>query len=174
MNWVVQSLSLARVLAEHLPNFYNCGSMPLLDTIQKDMVAAMKSKDEVRLGAVRMIKTALKKQEIDSMKPLDEATEMQVMNTLIKQRRESADLFRKGGREELAAKEEAEIKLIEAYLPAAPSEAELEDAVTAAVQETGADSPKQMGAVMKVAQARLAGKRVDGKALSALVKQRLG
>ena len=148
--------------------------MSLLDTIQKDMVTAMKSKDEARLGAVRMIKTALKKQEIDSMKPLDEATELQVMNTLIKQRRDSADLFRKGGREELAAKEEAEIKLIEAYLPAAPSEAELDAAVTEAMTETGANSPKQMGAVMKAAQAKLAGKRVDGKALSELVKKRLG
>lgn len=148
--------------------------MPLLDTIQKDMVAAMKAKDEARLGAIRMIKTALKKHEIDSMKPLDEATEMQVMSTLIKQRRESAELFHKGGREELAAKEEAEIKLIEAYLPAAPSEAEIEAAVNDAITETGANSPKQMGAVMKAAQAKLAGKRVDGKVLSELVKKRLG
>lgn len=148
--------------------------MPLLDTIQKDMVAAMKAKDEARLGAIRMIKTALKKHEIDSMKPLDEATEMQVMSTLIKQRRESAELFHKGGREELAAKEEAEIKLIEAYLPAAPSEAEIEAAVSEAITETGANSPKQMGAVMKAAQAKLAGKRVDGKVLSELVKKRLG
>ena len=148
--------------------------MPLLDTIQKDMIAAMKAKDEARLGAVRMIKTALKKHEIDSMKPLDEATEMQVMNTLIKQRRESAELFHKGGREELAAKEEAEIKLIEAYLPAAPSEAEIEAAVNEAMVETGANSPKQMGAVMKAAQAKLIGKRVDGKVLSELVKKKLG
>jgi len=138
------------------------------------MIAAMKSKDEARLGAIRMVKAALKKHEIDSMKPLDEATEMQVMNTLIKQRRESADLFRKGGREELAAKEEAEIKLIEAYLPSAPSEAELEAAVMGAIAETGANSPKQMGAVMKAAQSKLAGKRVDGKVLSEMVKKRLG
>ena len=148
--------------------------MALLDTIQKDMVAAMKAKDEARLGAIRMIKTALKKHEIDSMKPLDEATEIQLMNTLIKQRRESAELFHKGGREELAAKEEAEIKLIEAYLPAAPSEAEIEAAVTEAMAETGANSPKQMGAVMKAAQAKLIGKRVDGKVLSELVKKKLG
>jgi hypothetical protein len=138
------------------------------------MVAAMKAKDEARLGAIRMIKTALKKHEIDSMKPLDEATEIQLMNTLIKQRRESAELFHKGGREELAAKEEAEIKLIEAYLPAAPSEAEIEAAITEAMAETGANSPKQMGAVMKAAQAKLAGKRVDGKVLSELVKKKLG
>ncbi len=91
--------------------------MPLLEQIQKDMVAAMKAKDELRLSVVRMIKTALKKHEVDAMKPLDEATEMQVLNTLLKQRRESVDMFRKGGREELAQKEEAELKMIEAYLP---------------------------------------------------------
>ena len=133
----------------------------------------MKSKDEGRLGALRMIKSALKKFEVDSMKPLDDATEMQVLQTLLKQRTESADLFRKGGRPELAEKEEAEIQLIESYLPSAPSSAELEEAVTAALSETGATSAKQMGAVMKAASAKLAGKRVDGKALSDLVKQRL-
>ena len=147
--------------------------MPLLDRIQKDMVEAMKAKDEARLGTVRMIKAALTRQAVDSMKPLDEATELQVMNTLIKQRRESADLFRKGGREELAAKEEAEMKVIESYLPAAPTAAEVEQAVRAAISETGANSPKQMGVVMKAAQAKLAGKRVDGRALSELVKQKL-
>jgi uncharacterized protein len=147
--------------------------MPLLDRIQKDMIEAMKAKDEARLGTVRMVKAALQKQEIDSMKPLDEAVELQVMNTLIKQRRESADLFRKGNREELAAKEEAEIKIIEGYLPAASSPAELQDAVRAAIAETGANSPKQIGIVMKAAQAKLTGKRVDGKILSELVKQKL-
>ncbi len=147
--------------------------MPVLDKIQKDMVEAMKAKDETRLGALRMVKSALTKQEIDSMKPLNEAVENQVMNTLLKQRRESADLFRKGGREELAAKEEAEIRIIESYLPAEASEAELEQAASAAISETGATSQKQMGAVMKAAQGRLAGKRVDGKALSDLIKQKL-
>ncbi len=147
--------------------------MPLLDTVQKDLVSAMKSKDEARLGALRMIKSALKKQEIDGMKPLNEAAEMQVMNTLLKQRQESAEMFRKGGREELAAKEEAEIRMIEAYLPSAPSPAEMEEAVSAAIAETGATSPKQMGAVMKAAGAKLAGKRVDGKVLSELVKSKL-
>lgn len=133
----------------------------------------MKSKDEARLGALRMMKSALKKYEIDSMKPLDEGTEMQVLQTLVKQRRESADLFRKGNRPELADKEEGEIKLLESYLPSAPSSTELEEAVTAAIAETGATSSKQMGAVMKAASAKLTGKRVDGKALSELVKQRL-
>jgi uncharacterized protein YqeY len=147
--------------------------MALLDRIQQDMVSAMKSKDEARLGALRMMKSALKKFEVDSMKPLNEGTEMQVVQTLVKQRRESADLFRKGNRPELADKEEAEIQLLESYLPSAPSSAELEDAVAAAIAETGATSSKQMGAVMKAASAKLAGKRVDGKALSEMVKQRL-
>jgi uncharacterized protein YqeY len=144
--------------------------MPLLDRVQKDLVDAMKAKDENRLVALRMVKTALKKHEVDSMKPLDANEEMQIMNTLLKQRRESAALFRKGGREELAAKEEAEIAILESYLPSAPSETEMSEAITAAIAETGATSPKQMGMVMKAAQARLAGKRVDGKALSELVK----
>lgn len=147
--------------------------MALLDQIQKDMVAAMKAKDEARLGAVRMIKAALKKQEIDSMKPLDEGAEMQVMNTLIKQRKEAAELYRKGNRADLAEKEEAEQKLIESYLPALASEDELNAAVEQAISETGASSAKQMGAVMKAAQAKLAGKRIDGKALSDKVKSRL-
>ena len=147
--------------------------MGLIDQIQKDMTGAMKAKDEVRLGALRMVKSALHKHQVDSGKPLTESSELQVMNTLLKQRRESADLFRKGGREELAAKEEAEIGIIETYLPAAPSQAELEQAVSAAISETGATSAKQMGQVMKAAQSRLAGKRVDGKVLSDLVKEKL-
>lgn len=147
--------------------------MPLLDKIQKDMIEAMKAKEEARLGTLRMVKAALKKQEVDSMKPLNEASEMQVMNTLIKQRRESADMFRKGGREELAALEEAEIKVIESYLPATASAEEMEEAVAAAISETGATSAKQMGLVMKAAQARLAGKRVEGKELSEVVKRKL-
>jgi len=137
------------------------------------MVEAMKAKDESRLSVVRMIKSALKKHEIDAMKPLDEPTEMQVMNTLLKQRRESVDMFRKGGREELAVKEEAEIKILESYLPQSASHEDLEAAVSAAITETGATSAKQMGLVMKAAQAKLAGRRIEGKVLSDLVKSRL-
>jgi uncharacterized protein YqeY len=147
--------------------------MALLDQIQKDMVAAMKSGEQSRLDALRMIKSALKKHEIDSMKPLDEATEMQIMQTLVKQRRESADIFRKGNRPELADKEEAELKLIESYLPSAPTDAEMDEAIAAAMAETGATSAKQMGLVMKAAQAKLAGKRVDGKAMSDRVRAKL-
>ena len=148
--------------------------MALLDRIQIDMVAAMRAKEEMKLNAIRMIKTALKKHEVDSMKPLDEATELQILGTLIKQRREAADMFRKGDRAELAEKEEAELKLIESYMPAAPTEKEIEDAIASAMAETGATSAKQMGLVMKAAQAKLAGKRVDGKALSEKVRARLG
>ena len=148
--------------------------MALLDRIQKDMVAAMKAKDEARLSTVRLIKTALKKLEVDSMKPLDETTELAVLSTMVKQRRESIDMFRKGAREELAAKEEAELKLIESYMPAAPSDEEIDAAIEAAIAETGVTSSKQMGLVMKAVQAKLAGKRVDGKAVSDKVRAKLG
>ena len=147
--------------------------MALLDRIQTDMVAAMRAKEEMKLNAIRMIKAALKKHEVDSMKPLDEGTELQILGTLIKQRREAADMFRKGDRTELADKEEAELKLIESYMPAAPSDQEIDAAIEAAMAETGATSAKQMGLVMKATQAKLAGKRVDGKALSEKVKARL-
>lgn len=147
--------------------------MSLIERVQKDMAEAMKARQEARLSALRMIKAALKKQEVDSMKPLDEKSELQILNTLMKQRREAAEQFRKGGRPELADKEEAELALIETYLPAAATDEEVEAAIAAALQQTGIASLKQMGAVMKAAQARLAGKRVDGKALSDKVRARL-
>jgi len=147
--------------------------MPLLDRVQKDMVEAMKAREEARLSTLRMMKTALKKHEVDGMKPLDEAAEMQILKSLMKQRTEAADMFRKGGREESAAKEESERKLIESYLPVGTDEAEIEAAIAAALAETGVTSQKQMGIVMKATQAKLAGKTVDGKALSEKVRSRL-
>ena len=147
--------------------------MALLPRIQNEMIEAMKARNESRLGALRMIKAALKKHEVDSMKPLDEAAEIQVMKSLVKQRQEAAEMFRKGGRPELADKEEAEQKVIESFLPAAPTEEEMDAAIAAAISETGITSHKQMGVVMKAAQARLAGKRVDGKLLSDRVRARL-
>jgi len=147
--------------------------MPLIDQIQKDMVAAMKGKQEARLSALRMIKAALMKQKVDSPKPIDEAMEMQILKQLIKQRIDSAEMFRKGGRPEQAEKEEAEKALIESYLPAGASEAEIDAAIAEAVAETGATSMKQMGVVMKAVQARLQGKTVDGKLLSDKVKAKL-
>lgn len=147
--------------------------MALLERVQADMVAAMKAKDEARLNAIRMIKAALQKQQIDSMKPLDEATEQQVLKILVKQRTDAAEMFRKGGRAEQADKEEAERKLIEGYMPAEASDDDVAGALDAALAETGVTSLKQMGVVMKATQAKLAGKRVDGKALSEKVRSRL-
>ena len=147
--------------------------MPLLDQIQKDMTVAMKASDQLRLDALRMIKAALMKYKVDTMKPVDEQAELQILNTLIKQRREAADMFRKGNRPELADKEENELKLIESYMPAAPSDQEIDAAIAGAMSETGVTSLKQMGVVMKAAQAKLAGKRVDGKALSDRVRTKL-
>jgi hypothetical protein len=147
--------------------------MPLLDQLQKDMVAAMKAKDEALLSAIRMVKSALMKEKVDSMKELDEAAEMKVLSILIKQRRDAAEMYRNAGRLEQAEKETSEQKIIEAYMPASASGEEMAAAIEAAFAETGATTAKQMGLVMKAAQARLAGKRVDGKALSELVKARL-
>ena len=147
--------------------------MPLIDRIQKDMVTAMKSKEEARLSALRMIKTALQKAAADSPKGVDDAAEQQILKILVKQRIDAAEMFRKAGREEQAQKEEAEKLIIETYLPAAASEAEMTAAVEAAITETGATSAKEMGVVMKGAQAKLAGKTVDGKFISGLVKARL-
>jgi len=147
--------------------------MALLDKIQTEMTLAMKARAEARLSALRMIKTALKKHEVDSMKPLDEAAEIQIMKSLVKQRQESAAMFRQGGRPELAEKEEDEMRVIESFLPAAPSEQELDATIAAALAETGITSLKQMGLVVKAAQAKLAGKRVDGKILSDKVRAKL-
>jgi uncharacterized protein YqeY len=148
--------------------------MALIDLIQKDMTDAMKSKAELRLSVLRMMKSALKHKEIEKIRPLDEAESLQVLNMLVKQRRESVEMFTKGGRKDLADKETLEIAVIEGYLPAAASDAEMNAAIDAAVAETGANSPKQMGAVIKAARARLEGKTVDGKALSDRVRARLG
>jgi uncharacterized protein len=148
--------------------------MGLVEQIQKDMTDAMRSKDELRLSVLRMMKSALKNKEIEKIRPLDEAEALQVLNTLVKQRRESVEMFTKGGRTDLADKETREIAILEEYLPAAAGEAEMDAAIDAALAETGANSPKQMGAVIKAARARLEGKTVDGKALSDRVRARLG
>src|SRR4051812_34222398 len=147
--------------------------MPLIDQVQQDMVAAMKARDEARLSAIRMVKAALMKAKVDSPKPLDDAAEMAILKSLIKQRTDAAEMFRKGGREESAVKEESERAIIEAYLPAGASDAEIDEAVAAALAETGVTSLKQMGVVMKATQAKLAGKTVDGKALSDKVRSKL-
>lgn len=147
--------------------------MPVLEAIQKDIVSAMKSRDELRLSTARMIKSALQKAAADRAAPLDDAAEQQILKSLAKQRTDAAEMFRQGNRPELADKEEAERTLIESYLPTAASPAELDAAVEAAIAQSAATSAKQMGLVIKSAQALLAGKNVDGKLLSEKVKARL-
>jgi len=137
------------------------------------MTDAMRSKDSLRLSVLRMMKSAIKNKEIEKMKQLDESEALAVLTTLVKQRKDSVDQFRKGAREELAQKEEAEIKIIEEYLPAAASEEDIRRAIEEAVQETGASSIKDMGKVMKAALARLAGKSSDGSRVSQMVKEKL-
>ena len=147
--------------------------MSLEERVQREMQEAMKAKDSLRLAVLRMMKTALKNKEIEKREPLEESEEMAVVRTLVKQRRDSIEQFRKGGREELAQKEEAELKLVEAYLPPAVDESKIDQAVVAAVQETGATSPKEMGKVMKAVMAKFTGQTVDGKLVSGKVRARL-
>src|SRR6202166_3970820 len=146
--------------------------MALIERIQKDLTEAMMSKDELRLSVLRMIKSALKYKEVEKVRPLEDAESLQVLQTLMKQRRESVEQFTKGGRQDLADKETKEIAILEVYLPAAPSDDDLSAAIEAAIAETGANSPKSVGAVIKAARARLEGKTVDGKTLSERVKER--
>jgi uncharacterized protein YqeY len=148
--------------------------MPLMEKIQKDLVDAMRAKDELRLSVLRMVKSALKNKEIEKIRSLEDAEALQLLQTLVKQRRESVEMFAKGGRTELAEKETKEIAIIESYLPANASAEDIEGAIDAAIAETGANSAKQMGAVIKAARAKLEGKTVDGKALSDRVRVRLG
>ncbi len=147
--------------------------MSLTERIQSDMVEAMKAKQELRLSVVRSIKTALMKYKADNMKEADEATEQLLLKTLAKQRIDSMEQFTGAGRPELAEKEAAELVIIESYLPQKASAEDLEAAVAAAMAETGATGKAQMGLVMKAAQAKLAGKNVDGKTLSELIKAKL-
>jgi uncharacterized protein YqeY len=149
--------------------------MTISEQIQKDITAAMKAREEQRLSALRMIKTALKHREVEKMAPLDDKESLQVLSTLIKQRKESAEQFRKGGRDQMADKEEAEITLIESYMPKAAGEAEIAAGVKAVIAEMGAPTIKEMGTVMKNVMARFqaANMRVDGKTVSELVKREL-
>ena len=147
--------------------------MALGEQIQKDIVKAMREKDVLRLSTLRMVKSALQLKEVEKMRPLEDAEILQMLQTLLKQRRESVEQFTKGGRTDLADKETKEIAIIEAYLPAGASDAEMVKAVEDAVAETGANSMKQMGAVVKAAKAKLEGKTVDGKILSDRVRERL-
>jgi uncharacterized protein YqeY len=149
--------------------------MSISEQIQKDITQAMKARDEQRLSALRMVKTALKHREVEKMSPLDDKESQQVLSTLIKQCKDSVEQFRKGGREEMAKKEEAEIALIESYLPKAAGQDEILAGVRAVISEMGSPAMKDMGTVMKNVMARFQGAsiRVDGKTVSDVVKAEL-
>ena len=147
--------------------------MSITSQVQKDMVASMKTRQELRLATLRMVKAALKNKEIDKRSPLDEKEEMQVLSTLIKQRYDSSEQFTKGNRPELAAKELEEIVFIEGYLPKAVGPAEVAAAVQQVIAEMGSPTAKEMGTIMKNVMARFAGARVDGKQVSEAVKKAL-
>jgi uncharacterized protein YqeY len=147
--------------------------MSLSERIQQDIVAAMRAKEELRLGVLRGVKAAIQLKEVEKMRKMDETESIALLQTLVKQRKESIDQFGKGGRQDLVDKETKELAILETYLPAGASEAEMDAAIAKAIAETGANSIKQMGAVVKAAKSALEGKAVDGKALSDRVRGQL-
>lgn len=147
--------------------------MPLLEQVTTAIADAMRKQEAVRLGALRMLKAALMNKEVERGRALDDAESLQVVASLVKQRKDSIEQFTKGGRQDLVDKETAEIRVLETYLPPAADPAAIERAVADAISDTGATSVKDMGKVMKAAMARLAGQSVDGKAVNELVRQRL-
>ena len=148
--------------------------MTLMERISRDMTAAMRARDQQRLGALRMAKAALMNREVDKGRPLEEAEEQQVMVSLLKQRRDSIEQFQQGGRQDLADKEAAEIAILEVYLPPPVDAADIERAVSEAIAEAGATSPKDLGKVMKAVMPKLAGRAVDGRTINELVRRKLG
>ncbi len=147
--------------------------MPLINDVSTAIADAMRKHEAVRLGTLRMLKAALMNREVERGRALDEAEEHQVVTSLVKQRKDSIDQFTRGGREDLASKEAAEIAVLEGYLPPAVDPAAIEEIVVAAIAEVGASSAKDMGRVMKAAMARLAGQTVDGKVVNELVRKKL-
>jgi len=147
--------------------------MSLTDRLSDDLKVAMKARDQLRMDAIRMVKAALQNKEIELKKALDEAEMSRVLMTLVKQRKEAAEQYQKGKREDLADKELKELAIIEAYLPKALSQEEIVKIVESAIQEAGPVTMKDMGKVMKAITAKLAGQAVDGKQLSDLVRARL-
>jgi uncharacterized protein len=148
--------------------------MSIVERVEKDLVAALKAQEALKLSVLRMMKAALVNKKVELGKVLDDPEALAVLRTLVKQRHESAEAFRRGRRDDLADKEEAEIKIVEGYLPAAASEEEIDVAVAAAIAETGASTSKDLGKAMKAAMAKLAGRNVDGKRVNEKVRARLG
>jgi len=147
--------------------------MAFIDDLSAAIADAMRRQDQTRLVALRMLKAALVNREIDRGRALDDGESRQVVGTLVKQRKDSIEQFMKGGRQDLADKEAAEIRVLEAYLPPSADPAAVEQAVIEAIAETGATSAKDVGRVMKASMAKLAGQSVDGKTVSDLVRQKL-
>jgi uncharacterized protein YqeY len=145
----------------------------LFDQVTHDIADAMRQRDQVSLAPLRMLKAALMNREVEKGRALDQAESVQVVNSLVKQRRDSVDQFRAGGRADLADREQAEAEFLQRYLPPAADEGAIRQAIEDAVADTGATTPKDMGKVMKAVTARLAGQTVDGRALSDAVKKRL-
>ena len=148
--------------------------MTLTERVQKEMIEAMRGKQELRLSTLRMMKAALHNREVDKRGALDEKEELQVLSTMIKQRKDSVEAFEKGNRPELARKEAEEIIIIEAFMPKAVGEEEILAAVRTTISEMGSPTMKDMGTVMKAVMAKFAGARVDGKLVSEAVKRELG
>jgi uncharacterized protein len=147
--------------------------MTIAEQVEKDLVAALKAREELRLSVLRMAKAALKNKQVELGKPLSDDQTIAVLRTLVKQRRDSVEQFRKGGREDLATKEEAETEILQTYLPAEASDEDVSAAVAAAIEETGAAGPQDLGKAMKAAMAKLAGKNADGKRVNQMVRAKL-
>lgn len=148
--------------------------MSIVEQVEKDLPVALKAQEALKLSVLRMMKAALKNKQVELGRPPDDAQAVAVLRLLVKQRHESVEQFRQGGRQDLADKEEAEIKIIEGYLPAAATEEEVDAAVAAAIAETGAAGPRDLGKAMKAAMAKLAGKNVDGKRVNEKARAKLG
>jgi uncharacterized protein YqeY len=148
--------------------------MSLANTVSNDIAAAMKAKDALRLSALRMLKAAIMNKGVEKGRDLDDGEVLQVIGSLVKQRRDSIEQFAKAGRADLVEKETGEIAVLEHYLPPALSPEDLDAAVAAAIAETGATSPKDMGKVMKAVMPKLAGKNVDGRTVNETVRRKLG
>ena len=148
--------------------------MSIVEQVEKDLVAALRAQEALKLSVLRMMKAALMNKKVERGKDVDDTEALAVLRTLAKQRHESVEAFRKGGREDLALKEEAEVKIVEAYLPAAASDDEIDSAVAAAITESGATTAKDVGKAMKAAMAKLVGKNADGKRVSEKVRAKLG
>jgi uncharacterized protein YqeY len=148
--------------------------MTFLERVTSDIAGAMRAKDQIRLAPLRMLKAALMNREVEKGRPLDEPESLQVVSSLIKQRRDSIEQFQRGGRQDLADRESAEIELLQSYLPPPLDQVAIEQAVDAAIAEAGATSAKDMGRVMKIVMSKLSGAAVEGRTVNEIVRRKLG